>query len=197
MKRTLSFTVRLPDWVQSVIDFDQAYESDEEKMDLANALAMGNVAHRTGGPFGAAIFEEATHRLIAPGVNLVVPQANPTAHAEIVAMGLAGTLVGRYDLGDDGTKPAVLAASAEPCAMCLGAVPWSGVSRLIIGARDADARNVGFDEGDKPADWIVSLEARGIAVAQDVQRQNSVLVLNSYLSSGGEIYNTDGGPNDA
>lgn len=157
----LSFAITLPTWVRSVIDFDQVYESDEDKMDLANALAMGNVAHQTGGPFGAAIFEEATHRLIAPGVNLVVPQNNPTAHAEIVAMGLAGELLGRYDIGDDGTKPAVLAASTEPCAMCLGAVPWSGVSRLIIGARDVDARNVGFDEGDKPADWIVSLEARG------------------------------------
>ncbi len=197
MMAGLSFTMTLPDWVRSVIDFDQIYETDADKMDLANALAMGNVAHQTGGPFGAAIFEESTHRLIAPGVNLVVPQANPTAHAEIVAMGLAGSLLGRYDLGDDGARPAVLASSVEPCAMCLGAVPWSGVSRLIIGARDADARNVGFDEGDKPADWIASLEARGITVIQDVQRQHSVLVLNSYLSSGGEIYNTDGGPNDA
>lgn len=193
----LSFTLTLPSWVRSVIDFKQVYESDADKMDLANALAMGNVANQTGGPFGAAIFEETTHQLIAPGVNLVVPQTNPTAHAEIVAMGIAGSLLGRYDLGDDGARPAVLASSVEPCAMCLGAVPWSGLSRLIIGARDADARNIGFDEGDKPADWIASLETRGIAVTQDVQRQHSVLVLTSYLSSGGDIYNPDGESNDA
>ncbi|KAA3640490.1 MAG: nucleoside deaminase [Armatimonadetes bacterium] len=193
----LSFTITLPSWVRSVIDFDQVYESDADKMDLANALAMGNVANQSGGPFGAAIFEESTHRLIAPGVNLVVPEANPTAHAEIVAIGLAGSLLGRYDLSDNGARPAVLASSVEPCAMCLGAVPWSGVSRVIIGARDADARKVGFDEGDKPSDWVASLESRGITVTRDVQRQHSVLVLNSYVSSGGEIYNTDRGTTDA
>lgn len=193
----LSFTMTLPPWVESLVNFDAVYESDLDKMNLANALAMGNVTNGTGGPFGAAIFDDTTHQLIAPGVNLVVPQANPTAHAEIVAISLAGTRLGRHDLGDDGSQPVVLATSVEPCAMCLGAVPWSGIARLLIGATDGDARRVGFDEGDKPSDWIVSLRARGIAVEQDVQREDAVLALNTYLNEGGKIYNPGGGPHDA
>jgi len=193
----LSFTMTLPPWVESLVNFDAVYESDLDKMNLANALAMGNVTNGTGGPFGAAIFDDTTHQLIAPGVNLVVPQANPTAHAEIVAISLAGARLGRHDLGDDGSQPVVLATSVEPCAMCLGAVPWSGIARLLIGATDGDARRVGFDEGDKPSDWIVSLRARGITVEQDVQREDAVLALNTYLNEGGKIYNPGGGPHDA
>ena len=110
----------LPAWVHESVDAAQAHASDADKVALAIELSRINTEAATGGPFGAAIFEEATHRLIAPGVNVVVPQANPTAHAEIVAMGIAGSLLNRYNLGDDGARPAVLATSVEPCAMCLG-----------------------------------------------------------------------------
>jgi tRNA(Arg) A34 adenosine deaminase TadA len=74
--------------------------------------------------------------------------------------------------------------------MCLGAVPWSGVSRLICGARDEDARRIGFDEGSKPTNWIGELEQRGIVVVRDVLRQKAVKVLEEYKASGGPIYNT-------
>ncbi|MEZ5175209.1 MAG: deaminase [Acidimicrobiia bacterium] len=188
MTNGLSFTCALPDWISSVVDYDEVYESDEDKVGLANALAMGNVAHGTGGPFGAAVFDASTHRLVAPGVNLVVPALNPTAHAEIIAMAIAGAALGRYDLGDRRRQPMMLATSVEPCAMCLGAIPWSGISAVIIGARDEDARAAGFDEGDKPSDWIDRLHARDIAVTRDVLRNESVLVLTSYNRVGGENY---------
>ena len=193
----LGFTCSLPAWVEDVVDFDRPYASDDDKMALAIDLSLNNVIHATGGPFGAAIFDVATDRLIAPGVNLVVPQNNPTAHAEIVAMGVAGARMGRYDLSNDGTEPTVLATSVEPCAMCLGATPWSGVTSVLIGARDGDARSIGFDEGTKPADWVRSLEQRGISVRQDVLRDDAIAVLDRYASGGGEIYNADGQADDA
>lgn len=188
---SLSFSVTLPDWVGDVADFGAVYESMDEKMGLAIELAMHNVTMATGGPFGAAIFDETTNRLIAPGVNLVVPASNPTAHAEIVAMGLAGNRLGRYDLGDDGNQPAVLATSVEPCAMCLGATPWSGVSTVLVGARDEDARTIGFDEGTKPSNWVAALRQRGIEVETDVRRQDAIDVLRTYSETGGVIYNPD------
>ena len=40
-----------------------------------------------------------------------------------------------------------MVASTQPCAMCLGATPWSGIRRLVCGARDEDAEEIGFDEG--------------------------------------------------
>ena len=187
---SFSISLILPGWIDRLIDLDRPYRTDEEKMSLANALASENVKNATGGPFGAAIFDCTDHRLVAPGVNLVVPAFNPTAHAEVVAMGMAGTRLGSYDLGNEGALPTVLASSVEPCAMCLGATPWSGVSRLIIGARDADARAIGFDEGDKPANWVESLNARGIEVTQDVLRDEAASVLKAYAAAGNEIYNS-------
>ncbi len=197
MTPVLGFSCTLPLWVSDIADFDRAYKTDSDKMDLAITLGMNNVTQNTGGPFGAAIFDAESHRLIAPGVNLVVPAFNPTAHAEIVAMAIAGSRLGRFDLGDGGANPSVLATSVEPCAMCLGATPWSGVSSLLVGARDVDARAIGFDEGTKPADWVGVLTSRGISVALDVQREGAVAVLNTYLTLGRQIYNSDGQAQDA
>ncbi len=187
---SFSLSLTLPGWVDKLIDLERPYPTDEEKMSLVNSLASQNVTNHTGGPFGAAIFERTNHRLVAPGVNLVVPASNPTAHAEIVAIGMAGARLGAYHLGDDGASPTVLATSVEPCAMCLGATPWSGVSRLIIGARDADARAIGFDEGYKPENWVETLNSRGIEVTQDVLRDEATSVLQAYLAAGKEIYNS-------
>jgi hypothetical protein len=68
------------------------------------------------------------------------------------------------------------------------------VRGLVCGARDADARGIGFDEGDKPADWVAALENRSIRVRQDVCRDEAVAVLRHYAESGGLIYNARRGP---
>lgn len=185
----LSFTCTLPSWVEDIVDFERPYPGAEDKMSLVIDLASRNVAERHGGPFGAAVFDATTHHLVGPGVNLVIPAQNPTAHAEIVAMGISGARLGQYDLGANGARPTCLVTSTEPCAMCLGATPWSGVSTLIVGARDQDARAIGFDEGSKPDDWVTSLESRGISVQLDVLREQAADVLRRYMSTGGEIYN--------
>ncbi len=189
MTGVLGFTCTLPSWVDDMVDFDRPYPTAEDKMQLAIDLATRNIDEMHGGPFGAAVFDDTTHRLIGPGVNLVIPASNPTAHAEIVAVGVASARLGQYDLGANGSRPTTLAASTEPCAMCLGAMPWSGVSTLIVGARDEDARAIGFDEGSKPDDWVAYLEGRGIAVQMDVLREDASDVLRRYMFTGGEIYN--------
>jgi tRNA(Arg) A34 adenosine deaminase TadA len=107
----------------------------------------------------------------------------------MLAIALAGRALGSFDLGIRATE---LVSSTEPCAMCLGAVPWSGVRRLVCGARDEDARRIGFDEGDKPSDWIGRLRTRGIDVVQDVYRAEVTSVLEEYALAGGTIYNGRG-----
>jgi len=183
--------LRLPDWVErSLPDAGRVYESVEARMRLAIELARLNVLHGTGGPFGAAIFDQDRHTLLAPGVNTVVPSACAVAHAEVMAIIVAQQVVGSFDLGHEGLPSCELVSSTAPCAMCLGAIPWSGVRRLICGARDEDARRIGFDEGAKPSDWAQSLERRGIAVVQDVCRTEAVAVLEEYARRGGIIYNS-------
>ena len=182
--------IALPEWIDTLLpDENKVYPGPDDRMDLVIDLARRNVAAGTGGPFGAGIFDMRSGRLIAPGVNLVMSAKYSVAHAEIVAMMIAQNRVGSYDLGGDGLPPMELVSSTEPCAMCLGALVWSGVRRLVCGARDADARAVGFDEGSKPNDWIGGLKARGIAVLSDVKRAASIQVLEDYAARGGVIYN--------
>jgi tRNA(Arg) A34 adenosine deaminase TadA len=151
-------------------------------------LSRRNVRHGTGGPFGAAVFDS-NGQLIAPGINMVVISNCSLLHAEMVALAGAQQKLGRYDIGDGGRLHYDLFATTEPCAMCFGAFPWSGVSRLVCGARDEDARAIGFDEGPKLADWVAALNDLGIAVLRDVLRDDAVAVLREYIASGGIIYN--------
>jgi tRNA(Arg) A34 adenosine deaminase TadA len=127
--------------------------------------------------------------LVAPGVNLVATTNLSAAHAEMVAIMISQQVVGHFDLGGEGLPPYELVASTEPCAMCFGAIPWSGVRRLVCGAREEDARDIGFDEGSKVSDWVAALEQRGISVARDVYRDEAAAVLRYYVESGGMIYN--------
>ena len=72
----------LPVWVHDAVDASRAYASDADKVTLAIALSRGNVEHGSGGPFGAVVFG-ADDRIIAVGVNRVLPQTCSVAHAEI------------------------------------------------------------------------------------------------------------------
>ena len=184
--------LRLPDWVGEMLA-DRVYPTVEDRMRLAVELSRLNVRHGTGGPFGAAIFERETGELLAPGVNLVVGSNCSVAHAEMVAIMVAQQTIGDFDLGGEDRPPYELVASTEPCAMCLGATPWSGVRRLVCGARDEDASAIGFDEGEKPAGWVPALERRGITVVRDVLREEAASVLREYAGGGGEVYNARGG----
>lgn len=192
MQHYPSVEISLPAWVADTVKPDSVYETIEARMALAVELARLNVANGTGGPFGAAIFDRDTGKLIAPGVNLVLPSVCSVAHAEIVAIMTAQRVLGTFDLAREGFPACELVSSTEPCAMCLGAIPWSGVRSLVCGARDEDARAVGFDEGDKPAGWAKGLEARGISVQRDVNREVAAAVLSDYIARGGELYNSRG-----
>ena len=182
-------SVGLPGWVDEVME-DRAYPTVEDRMRFAVKLARENVRRGTGGPFGAAIFERDSGRLLAPGVNLVVGSNCSVFHAEMVAIMVAQKVLGTFDLGGQSLPPCELVTSAEPCAMCLGATPWSGVRGLVTGARDEDARAVGFDEGVKPDLWVGALEDRGISVERDILREEAAGVLLEYADLGGEIYNS-------
>jgi tRNA(Arg) A34 adenosine deaminase TadA len=152
-------------------------------------LARQNVRRGTGGPFAAAVFDADHHTLVALGVNVVIPQGCSIGHAEILALALAQRRLRSHDLGVLGVPACELTTSAAPCAMCLGAIPWSGVRRVVCGAREEDVRAVGFDEGDKPARWPQALEARGITVVQDVRRDEATAILREYVRDGGRVYN--------
>ncbi len=182
----------LPAWVEPFLENRQdPLTTISQRMQLVIDLSEENIRQKTGGPFAALVVNEASGQLVSVGINLVTSAGLSIAHAEIVALSLAQSAIGEWNLSHSG--PHQLVTSCEPCAMCFGAVPWSGVKSLICGARKKDAEAAGFDEGDKPEQWVRSLQRRGIIVQCSVLRSEAAAVLASYSDSGGAIYNADHG----
>ncbi len=181
--------IRLPAWVDQVVDFQRLYETAEQRMGLAIELALENTLRRTGGPFGACVFEIDTGRLVSVGVNLVVPSHNSMLHAEVVACMMAEARVGSYTLKAPALPAHELVTSCDPCAMCLGATLWAGILRIVCGATRADAAQIFFDEGPVfPESWDY-LQARGVDVVREVLREEARTVLVRYAKLSGTIYN--------
>ena len=111
---------------------------DKEFLRRAVEIA-GSGINNGGGPFGAVITKEG--KVIAGSNNRVVLDSDPTAHAEILAIREAARLTGTHIL--DGC---VLYASCEPCPMCLGAIYWSGIKRVVYASGRHDAAAAGFDD---------------------------------------------------
>jgi tRNA(Arg) A34 adenosine deaminase TadA len=181
--------VTYPEWVDSVVDWTRGYGSDEERMRLAIALARANVDLATGGPFGAAIFEAGSGRLVSVGVNSVVRLNNCTLHAEMMAFMMAQQRVGSFTLNAPELPAHELVTSCEPCAMCLGATLWSGVQRVVYGAAREDASRLKFEEGPVFPESYRYLEERGLRITRDVLREEARAVLELYRAGGGKIYN--------
>ena len=178
--------LHLPDWINEFVDWHKVYKNDDEKMALAVELSRQNVLRGTGGPFGSAIYDCATGKLISVGVNRVMPLHNSTAHGEMMAIMLAEQAVQSFSLSADGVKRELF-TSCEPCAMCLGGTLWSGVKRLVCAATAADARAIGFDEGPVYDSSYEYLKNAGVEVVRLMQRDAANAVLQHYVTDGGTI----------
>ena len=105
----------------------------EEAMRVAIEHAkIASVASRDV-PVGAVILN-ASGDLISTGNNQRELLNDPTAHAEIVAIRHAATVLGNWRL--DGC---IVIVTLEPCAMCAGAISQSRISKVVFGAWDEKA----------------------------------------------------------
>lgn len=142
-------------------------------------------------------------RLVSVGMNRVVPLNNSTLHGEMVAIQLAQQQLQTFSLNgssnnnnnntNDNKRSSQyqyeLFTSCEPCAMCLGGILWSGVSRLVCAATKDDAQSIGFDEGPVTSQSYVHLEETGCGVTRNVLRNEAREVLYNYGKTAGVIYN--------
>ncbi|MCS6938720.1 MAG: nucleoside deaminase [Roseiflexus sp.] len=188
MNTTSELTITLPDWLNERLTAPIQIQGDEARMRFVIELARENIVHRTGGPFAAAVFRSGNGMLMSAGVNSVTRLNNAMLHAEVVALMFAQARVGSYTLRTADASYD-LVTSCEPCAMCLGAILWSGVRRLVCGATRDDAERVGFDEGPVFPESYAYLERRGITVVRQVLRAEAADVLDHYLRGGGVVYN--------
>ena len=111
---------------------------DRRFMQMAIDLSVANI-DTGGGPFGAVAVRDG--KVIATGANRVVPNNDPTAHAEVSAIRAACSALGTFQL--DGCS---VYSSCEPCPMCLSALYWAGVERIYYGNTKADAKDISFDD---------------------------------------------------
>ena len=88
-------------------------------------------------PFGAVIVKAG--KVIARAHNQVVPNNDPTAHAEVMCIRKACKKLHTFDL-----TGAVLYTSCEPCPMCLNAVKWANITELYYSSDRDDADAIGF-----------------------------------------------------
>ena len=115
------------------------YSAEDAKfMEMAIKLSIDNI-DTGGGPFGAVIVKDG--EIIATGTNRVVPDSDPTAHAEVMAIRKACARLGTFQL-----TGCTIYSSCEPCPMCLSALYWAGVSRICYGNTKDDAKAINFDD---------------------------------------------------
>jgi tRNA(Arg) A34 adenosine deaminase TadA len=111
----------------------------EKFMRMAIELSEYNVKQNQGGPFGAVIVKDGM--VIAGSANRVIPENDPTAHAEISAIRLACRELGTHNLAG-----CEIYTSCEPCPMCLGAIYWANIDKIYYANTRADAADIGFDD---------------------------------------------------
>ncbi len=97
---------------------------------MCSALALARQAKKTGEvPVGAVVVKDG--EIIGRGYNRSIVAADPTAHAEVLAMRDAASYLSNYRLLD-----CTLYVTLEPCAMCVGALFHARIMRLVYAATD-------------------------------------------------------------
>ena len=112
---------------------------EEKFMEQAIELARQGMTAGKGGPFGCVIVKG--EEVVGKGCNLVISTMDPTAHAEIVAIRDACKHLSDFQLDD-----CEVYTSCEPCPMCLGALYWARVKKVVYANTRHDAAAIEFDD---------------------------------------------------
>jgi tRNA(Arg) A34 adenosine deaminase TadA len=129
--------------------------NDDDLLYLRKAFELAGEARRCGRhPFGALIVNDTGEIVVTTLNNSLPPDGGPTQHAELLACEKAA-----YQLSGAALEKCTLYSSAEPCAMCAGAIYWSGVGRVVYGLSEAKLRAY---TGNHPENPTLDLPCRNI-----------------------------------
>ncbi|MFP4567546.1 MAG: nucleoside deaminase [Candidatus Woesearchaeota archaeon] len=112
---------------------------DKEYMQKAISEAKKGVCKNHGGPFGSIII--LNNEIIAKAHNEVIKTKDSTAHAEIVAIRRASKKLGTHNL-----QGCEIYTTSKPCPMCLAAIMWAGIEKIIYGTNSKDVEKIGFKD---------------------------------------------------
>ncbi|MDX1437537.1 MAG: nucleoside deaminase [Anaerolineales bacterium] len=192
-----SLSLDLPDWAVADLNLLPTHIQDiEGRMQVVIEFSRKNFRAGTGGPFAAGIFERQSGRLVVIGVNRVVPFNCSPAHAEIMGISLAQRILNHYDLGAPDMPEHQIVVNWRPCAMCFGAVFWSGITSMAIAGAGPELEEItGFDEGPIHPGWRAELDRRGIHLQENILRDQAIEVYQEFAGSNQFVYNARLGAN--
>lgn len=130
----------------------------DEFMQEAIRLSLENV-RMGGGPFGAIIVKN--QEIISKGVNAVIQNNDPTAHAEIQAIRGACQKLRTINLSG-----CSIYTSCEPCPMCLGAIYWAHLDKIYYSNSRKDAHKIGFADDLIYSEFNLPISERAIPLIQ-------------------------------
>lgn len=106
---------------------------------VAIRLSQEKMLANEGGPFGAVIVKDG--QIVGRGWNRVTSTNDPTAHAEVTAIRDACARLKTFSL-----QGCQIYTSCEPCPLCLAAIYWARLDRIVHAATCDDAASIGFDD---------------------------------------------------
>lgn len=109
----------------------------EKYMEMACKSANEGMNNNEGGPFGAVIIKD--NKIVSVAHNTVLKSNDPTAHAEVNAIRMAGKELNTFDL-----KDCTLITTSEPCPMCMSAIIWANIKTVYYGTNRKDVAKIGF-----------------------------------------------------
>lgn len=128
----------IPMFIQSIQTQCDLNLSEGDLHFMQYALALADKAEAEGEIPVGAVLVSATGEILGEGWNRSILQSDPTAHAEIQAIRMAGERINNYRLLDT-----TLYVTLEPCTMCAGAILHSRIGRLVFGASDYKTGAIG------------------------------------------------------
>ena len=151
-----------------------------EFMNVAIELSDDNFEKNYGGPFGACIVKDG--KIIGKGINKVIKENDPTAHAEIEAIREACKKINSYDLSG-----CELYTSCYPCPMCLSAIIWANIKKVYYANTKEDASDIGFRD-DYIYDFIKKgMSDKNILDLQELNREEAIKVFEEYKQTKDKI----------
>jgi tRNA(Arg) A34 adenosine deaminase TadA len=162
-------------------------DADLERL-LREAIALAAAARAAGRhPFGALV-AAADGTVLARAGNESAAGEDPTAHAETVAIRRAAAAHGTAALAGG-----ALVTSAEPCAMCAGAVYWSGLSRVVYGLSERRLRSItgAHPENptlDLPCRTVFASGQRAVEVTGPLLEDEAAAVHDGFWTRGGPTH---------
>jgi guanine deaminase len=142
--------------------------------------AKTSLVDNAGGVFGCVIVRDG--EILGEGANRVVAENDPTWHGEMEAIRAACKKEGSFKL-----KNATLITSAEPCPMCMAAIYWAGIERVVYASTNGDALEYGdFDDSMIYRELAKPVNQRSVKCEQ-IMREEAVEVWKKYKAKADRV----------